>query len=64
MRTLVDAFAIPDAWLNCAILREEPGRQETMAAHDDELRTGRAGAGEQVIHHADQTLAVAVNRHD
>ncbi|GIJ26762.1 acyl-CoA oxidase [Micromonospora qiuiae] len=34
MRTLVDGFAIPDAWLHCAILREEPGRQETMAAHD------------------------------
>ena len=24
MRTLVDGFAIPDAWLHCAILREEP----------------------------------------
>ncbi|GGM57321.1 acyl-CoA oxidase [Micromonospora sonchi] len=34
MRTLVDGFAIPEAWLHCAILREEPGRQETMAAHD------------------------------
>ncbi|WP_222192846.1 acyl-CoA dehydrogenase family protein [Modestobacter italicus] len=39
MRTLVDAFAIPDAWLNCAILAEEPGRQETMAAHDAALRS-------------------------
>jgi acyl-CoA oxidase len=35
MRTLVDAFGIPDAWLDCAVLREEPGRQEVMAAHDD-----------------------------
>ena len=34
MRTLVDGFAIPDAWLHAAILREEPGRQEEMAAHD------------------------------
>ncbi|SCL14516.1 Acyl-coenzyme A oxidase [Micromonospora nigra] len=34
MRTLVDGFAIPDAWLHCAMLREEPHRQETMAAHD------------------------------
>ena len=34
MRTLVDAFAIPDEWLNAAILREEPDRQEAMAAHD------------------------------
>lgn len=34
MRTLVDGFAIPDAWLHCAVLREEPDRQETMAVHD------------------------------
>ncbi|MFI7550909.1 acyl-CoA dehydrogenase [Micromonospora sediminimaris] len=34
MRTLVDGFAIPDIWLHAAILREEPGRQETMTAHD------------------------------
>ena len=34
MRTLVDGFAIPDTWLHCAILREEPRRQETMSAHD------------------------------
>ena len=34
MRTLVDGFAIPETWLHCAILREEPDRQETMAAHD------------------------------
>ena len=31
---LVDAFAIPDEWLACAVLREEPERQEAMAAHD------------------------------
>ncbi|GAB3352331.1 acyl-CoA dehydrogenase family protein [Modestobacter lapidis] len=34
MRTLVDAFAIRDSWLACAILTEEPARQEAMAAHD------------------------------
>ncbi|PTA47601.1 acyl-CoA dehydrogenase [Micromonospora sp. RP3T] len=34
LRTLVDGFAIPDAWLHCAVLREEPDRQETMAVHD------------------------------
>ncbi|MBB3677043.1 acyl-CoA dehydrogenase family protein [Modestobacter versicolor] len=38
MRTLVDAFAIPEAWLNCAIVAEEPARQEAMAAHDATLR--------------------------
>jgi acyl-CoA oxidase len=38
MRELVDAFAIPDEWLNAAILREEEGRQETMAAHDLTVR--------------------------
>ncbi|MCM4076156.1 acyl-CoA dehydrogenase family protein [Paractinoplanes hotanensis] len=32
--TLVDAFAIPDEWLDAAILREEPARQTTMAEHD------------------------------
>jgi acyl-CoA oxidase len=37
MAELVDAFAIPDEWLACAALREEPARQATMAAHDDEL---------------------------
>ncbi|MGA3564614.1 acyl-CoA dehydrogenase family protein [Melissospora conviva] len=34
MRTLVDGFAIPEEWLHAAILREEPDRQEAMAAHD------------------------------
>ncbi|MEU4163369.1 acyl-CoA dehydrogenase [Actinoplanes sp. NPDC026670] len=33
--TLVDAFAIPDEWLNAAILREEPARQDAMAKEDD-----------------------------
>jgi acyl-CoA oxidase len=33
-RELVDAFAIPDEWLACAALSEEPGRQDTMATHD------------------------------
>ncbi|MEV8505716.1 acyl-CoA dehydrogenase [Actinoplanes sp. NPDC051475] len=43
-RTLVDAFAIPDVWLNCAILREETGRQEVMAEHDDAVRAADATA--------------------
>ncbi|WP_127505522.1 acyl-CoA dehydrogenase [Actinoplanes solisilvae] len=34
LTTLVDAFAIPDEWLNAAILREEPARQDVMAEHD------------------------------
>ncbi|WP_280116069.1 acyl-CoA dehydrogenase [Micromonospora orduensis] len=34
LRTLVDGFAIPDIWLHAAILREEPRRQEAMAARD------------------------------
>jgi acyl-CoA oxidase len=47
MRTLVDAFAIPEAWLACAILEEEGDRQEAMyledrAARDAELRAGAA----------------------
>ncbi|WP_045744203.1 acyl-CoA dehydrogenase [Actinoplanes rectilineatus] len=32
MRTLVDGFAIPDVWLNSAILREEEQRQEALRA--------------------------------
>jgi acyl-CoA oxidase len=42
MRTLVDAFAVPEAWLACAVLAEEPGRQEEMAAHDAALRAAGA----------------------
>ncbi|MCV2490610.1 acyl-CoA dehydrogenase family protein [Geodermatophilus sp. YIM 151500] len=38
--TLVDAFAIPDEWKGAAVLREEAGRQEAMAAHDALLRQG------------------------
>jgi acyl-CoA oxidase len=45
MRTLVDAFGIPDAWLACALLTEEPARQEAMATHDAALR--RAGTEPQ-----------------
>jgi acyl-CoA oxidase len=40
MRTLVDAFAIPDEWNAARILEEETDRQEAMAARDAELRTG------------------------
>ncbi len=40
MRTLVDAFAVPEEWLNAAILREEPARQEAMAKEDDAVRAG------------------------
>jgi acyl-CoA oxidase len=38
MITLVDAFAIPDAWKGAKILEEEDDRQEAMAARDAELR--------------------------
>jgi acyl-CoA oxidase len=38
MRTLVDAFAIPDAWLACRILEEEGDRQEAMAREDAAVR--------------------------
>lgn len=37
MGTLVDAFAVPEEWLNCAILREEAERQDKMHAHDLEI---------------------------
>ncbi|GGN71399.1 acyl-CoA oxidase [Actinoplanes lobatus] len=40
MRTLVDAFAVPEEWLNAAILREEPARQDAMSKEDDALRAG------------------------
>jgi len=33
-RTLVDAFAIPERFLDAAILREEPGRQDAQWQHD------------------------------
>ncbi len=38
LSTLVDGFAIPHSWKAAAILEEEPGRQEAMAARDAELR--------------------------
>ncbi|MCF6509138.1 acyl-CoA oxidase [Blastococcus sp. MG754426] len=38
MTTLVEGFAIPAGWKAAAILDEEPGRQEAMAARDAELR--------------------------
>ncbi|WP_347058939.1 acyl-CoA dehydrogenase [Blastococcus sp. HT6-30] len=41
--TLVDAFAIPAGWKAAAILEEEPGRQEAMAARDAELRARHGG---------------------
>jgi acyl-CoA oxidase len=44
LRELVDGFGIPDEWLACAALREEPARQDVMAAHD-EAGSDRAGAG-------------------
>jgi acyl-CoA oxidase len=48
MATLVDAFAIPHAWKNAAILEEEADRQEAMAARDAELRaqTGAEAPGD------------------
>jgi acyl-CoA oxidase len=42
LRTLVDAFAIPDAWLACRILEEEGDRQEAMAREDAATRAGTA----------------------
>ncbi|MPQ97856.1 acyl-CoA oxidase [Modestobacter sp. I12A-02628] len=43
MRTLVDAFAIPDEWKACAIIEEEHDRQEAMAAEDARIRAGGYG---------------------
>jgi acyl-CoA oxidase len=58
MRTLVDAFAIPDAWLNCAILAEEGDRQETMWHHDATL-TAADGAPEKDATATDLEMAPA-----
>jgi acyl-CoA oxidase len=44
MITLVDAFAIPQAWKATAILREEHSRQEAMAARDAAVRAEAEGA--------------------
>jgi acyl-CoA oxidase len=43
LRELVDGFAVPDAWLACAALREEPDRQDAMAAEDERTRTPAGG---------------------
>ncbi|MDR7275474.1 acyl-CoA dehydrogenase family protein [Catenuloplanes atrovinosus] len=43
MRTLVDGFGVPDAWLNAAILREEADRQAVMSSAD------HAAAGEEIV---------------
>jgi acyl-CoA oxidase len=58
MRTLVDAFAIPDAWLNCAILAEEGDRQEAMWHHDATL-TAAEGAPEKDATATDLEMAPA-----
>ncbi|MGY1794668.1 acyl-CoA dehydrogenase [Geodermatophilus sp. SYSU D00525] len=42
MVTLVDGFAIPQQWKAAAILEEEAGRQEAMAAEDARVRAGTA----------------------
>jgi acyl-CoA oxidase len=42
-RTLVDAFAIPQEWLACAILDEEDVRQDATLAEDLRVR-GSAGS--------------------
>ena len=52
--TLVDGFAIPESWKAAAILDEEPGRQDAMAARDAELR---AQTGE----HTPEGTATAVD---
>ena len=44
MGTLVEAFAIDDAWKAARILDEEPARQESMAQFDDELRAATTTA--------------------
>jgi len=36
-RTLVDAFAIPRDWLNCAIINEEAARQEAIWQEDSRV---------------------------
>jgi acyl-CoA oxidase len=56
MRTLVDAFAIPDEWKAARILQEETDRQESMAAHDAELR---AGAGQDTPEGTATALEIA-----
>ncbi|WP_229071189.1 acyl-CoA dehydrogenase [Actinoplanes sp. DH11] len=48
MRTLVDAFAVPDSWLNAAILREEAARQDATAAEDDAVRAAPAAVAQSL----------------
>jgi acyl-CoA oxidase len=43
MITLVDGFAIPEDWKATAILDEEAGRQEAMAAEDSRVRAATPG---------------------
>ena len=44
MTTLVDAFAIPQAWKAAQILEEEDARQEAMAVRDAEVRVAAEGS--------------------
>ncbi len=48
MRTLVDAFAIPDAWVKSSIVDREGERQEVMAAEDARVRAA-APAGVSAV---------------
>jgi acyl-CoA oxidase len=56
MSTLVDGFAIPDAWVQAKIVSEEGPRQEVMAAEDARVRAAH-GEGSAV----DTPDATAVN---
>ncbi|GHE11618.1 acyl-CoA dehydrogenase family protein [Klenkia taihuensis] len=47
MSTLVDGFAIPDAWVQARIVSEEGPRQEVMAAEDARVRAAH-GEGSAV----------------
>ncbi len=47
LRTLVDGFAIPDAWVQSRIVDEEGPRQEVMAAEDARVRAAH-GKGSAV----------------
>jgi len=54
MRTLVDAFAIPEAWVKSSIVDTEGARQEAMAAEDARVRAA-APAGESAVDTPDDT---------
>jgi len=45
--TLVDGLAIPEAWKNAAILREEAGRQE--AVHLEDVVAGARTTGDTAV---------------